>query len=131
MTCRRVVLDARLAASPVEAISRTVSPTWAHPPEKTFSRSRAVSTRVVLMAEFTDIKTWTERLGRSRLRMFRGEQGRFWLEQNSAKASKWAKLARERHQVAWEFESPAGAYTGRVLIDGVVYATGEAKKFFE
>ena len=83
------------------------------------------------MAEFTDIKTWTERLGRSRLRMFRCEQERFWLEQNSAKASKWAKLAREGHQVAWEFESPAGAYTGRVLIDGVVYTTGEAKKFFE
>ena len=101
------------------------------PPEKTFSRSGVVSTRVVLMAEFTDIKTWTERLGRSRLRMFRGEQDRFWLEQNSAKASKWANLAREGHQVAWEFESPAGAYTGRVLIDGVVYTTREAKKCFE
>ena len=127
----RAVLAARLAASPVEATSRTVSPKCKRPPEKTFSRLRAGSTRVVLMAEFTDIKTWTERLGRSRLRMFRGEQDRFWLEQNSAKASKWAKLAREGHQVAWEFESPAGAYTGRVLIDGVVYTTGEAKKFFE
>ena len=35
------------------------------------------------------------------------------------------------HQVAWEFESPGGAYTGRVLIDGVIYTSGEAtKKFF-
>ena len=31
MTCRRVVLDARLAASPVEAISRTVYPTCERP----------------------------------------------------------------------------------------------------
>ncbi len=82
------------------------------------------------MPEFTDIKTWTERLGHSRLRMFRSEDGRYWLEQNSAKASKWAKLARAGHQVAWEFESPGGAYTGRVLIDGVIYATGEATKKF-
>ena len=84
------------------------------------------------MPEFADIKTWTERLGHSRLRMFRAEKGRFWIEQNSAKASQWAKLARAGHQVAWEFESPGGAYTGRVLIDGVIYTGGEAtKKFFQ
>ncbi len=82
------------------------------------------------MPEFTDIKTWTERLGHSRLRMFRGEEGRYWLEQNSAKASKWAELARQGHQIAWEFERPGGAYTGRVLIDGVVYTTREAAKKF-
>ena len=84
------------------------------------------------MPEFTDIDTWTERLGHSRLRMFRCEDGTFWLEQNSAKASQWAKLARKGHQIAWEFESPGGAYTGRVLIDGVVYGSGEAtKRFFQ
>lgn len=84
------------------------------------------------MAEFTDMKTWTGRLGHSRLRTFRDEHGQFWLGQNSAKASKWAKLAREGHQIAWEFEGPGGAYTGRLLIDGEVYTTGEAtKKFFE
>jgi hypothetical protein len=83
-------------------------------------------------ADFADITTWQERLGHSRLRMFRAEDDRFWLEQNSAKASKWAKLARGGHQVAWEFERPGGAYTGRVLIDGVVYTTAEAtKKFFQ
>ncbi len=82
--------------------------------------------------EFSDIATWSERLGHSRLRMFRSEDDRFWLEQNSAKASKWAKLARGGHQVAWELERPGGTYTGRVLIDGVVYTTGEAtKKFFQ
>ena len=82
------------------------------------------------MAEFTNIETWTERLGHSRLRMFRGDLDRFWLEQNSAKASRWAKLARQGHQVAWEFQRPGGAYTGRVLIDGVVYTSGEAAKKF-
>ncbi len=82
------------------------------------------------MAEFTNIETWTERLGHSRLRMFRGGQDRFWLEQNSAKASKWAKLARQGHQVAWEFERPGGGYTGRVLIDGTVYTSAEATKKF-
>ncbi len=76
------------------------------------------------------MKTWTGRLGHSRLRTFSDEHGHFWLEQNSAKASKWAKLAREGHQIAWEFDSPGGAYTGRLLIDGEVYSTGEAVKTF-
>ena len=81
--------------------------------------------------EFGDIKTWTERLGRSRLRTFTDAQGHFWIEQNPAKVSKWAKLAREGHEMAWEFDSPGGAYTGRLLIDGEVYTSGEAaKKFF-
>ncbi len=31
---------------------------------------------------------------------------------------RWAKLAREGHEVAWEFEKPGGGYTGRLLIDG-------------
>ena len=83
------------------------------------------------MAEFTDMKSWTGRLGHSRLRTFHDRQGHFWLEQNSAKTSRWAKLARDGHQIAWEFDSPGGAYTGRLLIDGEVYPAGEAvKKFF-
>jgi hypothetical protein len=83
------------------------------------------------MPEFTDMKTWTERLGHSGLRTFTDEQNHFWIEQNSAKASKWAKLAREGHQIAWEFDSPSAAYTGRLLIDGEIYTAGEAaKKFF-
>jgi hypothetical protein len=82
------------------------------------------------MPEFTDIKSWTERLGHSRLRTFTDQQNHFWLEQNASKASKWAKLARGGHEIAWEFDSPGGAYTGRLLIDGQVYTTAEATKKF-
>jgi hypothetical protein len=81
-------------------------------------------------ASFTDIKTWTERLGHSKLRTFMDEHKRFWIEQNAAKKSKWAKLAREGHAIAWEFDSPGGSYTGRLLIDGVIYSSPEATKKF-
>jgi hypothetical protein len=79
---------------------------------------------------FTDMKTWTERLGHSKLRTFTDEHGRFWIEQNANKSSKWAKLAREGHEIAWEFDSPGGSYTGRILIDGEVYTPSEATKRF-
>jgi hypothetical protein len=79
---------------------------------------------------FTDMKTWTERLGRSSLRTFTDEHNHFWLEQNPDKASKWAKLVREGHEVAWEFDSPGGSYTGRMLIDGEIYTPSEATKKF-
>jgi hypothetical protein len=46
--------------------------------------------------------------------------GHLWLEQNRAKASKWAKLARNGHDIAWEFEKPGGGYTARMLIDGEI-----------
>jgi len=33
--------------------------------------------------------------------------------------------------MAWEFTTPGGAYTGRLLIDGTIYTSAEAtKKFF-
>ena len=48
----------------------------------------------------------------------------------SAKASKWAKLARKGHDIAWEFEKPGGGYTGRILIDGEIYTPREATKTF-
>ncbi|MCU1261680.1 MAG: hypothetical protein JWO80_4565, partial [Bryobacterales bacterium] len=70
------------------------------------------------------------RLGRSNLRAFTDEHKHFWLEQNASKASKWANLAREGHDVAWDFDSPVGGYTGRLLIVGVVYTTAEATKKF-
>lgn len=73
-----------------------------------------------------DIDTWTECLGHSRLRSFTDDEGHFWLQQNASKASQWAKLAREGHAVAWEFDSPGGSYTGRLLIDGEIYKTSEA-----
>jgi hypothetical protein len=82
------------------------------------------------MPELKDIKSWTDRIGHSKLRSFTDRDGHFWLEQNSTKSSKWAKFAREGHDVAWEFESAGGAYTGRMLIDGEIYTPSEATKKF-
>jgi hypothetical protein len=79
---------------------------------------------------FNDMTTWTERLGHSKLRTFIDQDQHLWIEQNEAKKSKWAKLAREGHAVAWEFDSPGGSYTGRLLIDGQVYNSAEATKMF-
>jgi hypothetical protein len=76
------------------------------------------------------MKTWTERLGNSRLRSFTEGNGHFWLEQNAEKGLKWATLARQGHEVAWEFEESGGAYTGRMLIDGEIYTPSEATKKF-
>ena len=76
--------------------------------------------------------SWTDRFGHSRLRSFVTEDGHLWLEQNAQKRSKWATLARKGHDVAWEFDKPGGAYTGRMLIDGEIYTLAEAtRKFFD
>ncbi len=83
-----------------------------------------------MQSVFADIKTWIERLGHSKLRTFTDEHGHFWLEQNANKASKWAKLAREGHQIAWEFDNAGGSYTGRMLIDGEIYTPSAATKKF-
>ena len=56
------------------------------------------------------MKTWTDRTGHANLRSFAAENGNLWLEQNSAKQSKWAKLAREGHDVAWEFGADGGLH---------------------
>ena len=82
------------------------------------------------MPNFADMKTWTDRLGHTNLRSFMDKHHHFWLEQNPAKNSKWAKLAREGHEMAWEFAKPGGAYTGRLLIDGTIYTISEATKKF-
>ena len=82
------------------------------------------------MPTFNDIRTWTERLGRSGLRTFTDVHNRFWLEQNASKQSRWAELARKGHAIAWEFDSPGGSYTGRLLIDGEVYTSSEAARKF-
>ncbi|MBB5056932.1 hypothetical protein HDF16_001617 [Granulicella aggregans] len=42
------------------------------------------------------------------------EAGTFWLEQNGAKTSNWAKFASRGHAVAWEFGTNR-RYTGRML----------------
>jgi len=77
-----------------------------------------------------DMNTWTGRLGHTRLRTFTDQDGHFWLEQNTAKPSKWGKLASQGHDIAWEFAGPGGAYTGRMLIDGDFYTVSEATKKF-
>jgi hypothetical protein len=82
------------------------------------------------LAELKNIKTWTDRLGHSKLRSFTDNDGHFWLEQNANKRSMWAKLAREGHEVAWEFDAPGGAYTGRMLVDGEICTPSEATKKF-
>lgn len=82
------------------------------------------------MPDLLDIKTWTGRLGHSKLRTFTGADGHFWIEQNSSKRSRWAILAREGHEIAWEFEHSGGAYTGRILIDGTICSISEAAKKF-
>ena len=58
------------------------------------------------MPELRKIKTWTEHLGRSHLRSFTDPDKHFWLEQNSSKNSKWGRLAREGHEIAWEYCHP-------------------------
>jgi hypothetical protein len=78
--------------------------------------------------ELKDMKSWTDRLGHSKLRSFTDEDGHFWLEQNAANDSKWARFTRSGHDVAWEFVSPGGAYSGRMLVDGEVYTPSEATK---
>jgi hypothetical protein len=80
--------------------------------------------------ELKMMNTWTAHLGHSRLRSFTDEQGHLWLEQNPDKRSKWAKLARKGHDIAWESDGPGGSYTGRLLIDGEIYTPAEATKKF-
>ena len=69
-----------------------------------------VRIRFDLVPRLNDMNTWTERLGHSGLRSFTDKEGHFWLEQNASKNSKWAKLARQGHNVAWEFDGPGVAY---------------------
>jgi hypothetical protein len=83
-----------------------------------------------IMPTFSDMTTWNDRLGHTGLRTFTDKHHHFWLEQNPAKNSKWARLARQGHAMAWEFASPGGSYTGRLLIDGEIYTTAEATKKF-
>lgn len=82
------------------------------------------------MPEFKNMKTWKDRFGHTALRSFTDEAGHFWLEENPAKASRWAKLAREGHEVAWEFDAPGGVYTGRLFIDGEIFTPRKATQRF-
>ena len=80
-----------------------------------------------MLPKFTDMSTWTEKVGRSKLRSFTDKDGNFWLEQNAAKRTKWAKLARDGHAIAWEF-AKEGGYSGRMLVDGEILTPAEATK---
>jgi hypothetical protein len=84
--------------------------------------------RIKAVPRLNDMKSWTDRLGHSKLRTLADENGHFWLEQNATKSTKWAKLAREGPEVAWEFESPGRTYTGRMLIDGEIYPPSEGRR---
>ena len=85
----------------------------------------------VMSPTLNDMKTWTGRTGHDQLRSHVADDGTFWLEQNAHKTSKWSKLAREGHEIAWEF-GVNRRYTGRLLIDGAIYTPSEAtKKFFQ
>ncbi len=79
--------------------------------------------------KLTDMSTWNGRTGQDGLRSFTDEEGNFWLEQNSSKTSKWAKFAKEGHDVAWELGANR-RYTGRMLVDGVILTPSEATKKF-
>ena len=70
---------------------------------------------------------------RGGLREFFPKEGTHWVEQNRAKNSRWAKLAREGHDIAWEVREPRARrlYCGRVLIDGEILTAKDAyKRFF-
>jgi hypothetical protein len=83
----------------------------------------------VMAPKLTDMSTWTGRTGKDALRSFECEDGNFWLEQNATKTSKWAKLASEGHDVAWEFGANR-RYTGRMLVDREILTPSEATKKF-
>ena len=83
------------------------------------------------MPTLNDMSTWAVHT-RGGLREFFTKEGTHWVEQNRAKNSRWAKLAREGHDIAWEFENrERGGYTGRILIDGEILTAKDAyKRFF-
>ena len=56
-----------------------------------------------------------ERLEHFPLRSFTDEDGHFSLQQSADKRSKWAKLARQGHDIAWEVGRSGGAYTGQLF----------------
>ena len=81
------------------------------------------------MAELNDMSTWGSQT-KGGLRQFITAEGH-WVEQNKKKNSRWAKLAREGHDIAWEFENrEGGGYTGRILIDGEIMSAKEAHQRF-
>jgi hypothetical protein len=82
------------------------------------------------MANLTDVNSWTDRLSHTKLRTFTDPDAHFWLEQNPAKVSKWAEMAREGHAIAWEIAGAGGSYTGRMLINGDIYQTEDAARKF-
>jgi hypothetical protein len=82
-----------------------------------------------MQPKLTDMSTWNGRTGKDGLRSFTEEDGKFWLEQNATKTSKWANLASKGHDVAWEFGANR-RYTGRMLIDGEILTPSEATKKF-
>ena len=81
------------------------------------------------MPKLNDMSTWASHT-KGGLRRFISKEGH-WIEQNPKKNSRWAELAREGHDIAWEFEKDeGGGYTGRILIDGEVMSVRQAHERF-
>lgn len=81
------------------------------------------------MPKLNNMSTWASHT-KSGLRQFITKEGH-WIEQNPKKSSRWAKLAREGHDIAWEFENrEGGGYTGRILVDGEVMSAKQAHERF-
>jgi len=82
------------------------------------------------MPTLKDMNTWTDRNGalsvagvyrRRRPSLARAESG---------EAVELGEVAREGHEVAWEYDGPGGAYTGRMLINGEILTPSDATKRF-
>jgi hypothetical protein len=82
------------------------------------------------MPELKNIKSWTERLRHSRPRSFTDDECRFWLEQNSAKASKWASSRGKVTRWLGNLTELAGLIPERMRIDSEIYTPSEATKKF-
>ena len=52
-----------------------------------------------------DMATWSGSTGHDGLRAFTDQEDHFWIKQNALKKTKWAKLKRDGHDVAWELVS--------------------------
>jgi hypothetical protein len=119
-------------SDPVSGVPRIIRQCLAQAPSMTGRLARSLAGPYYPSVALTlkDMSTWTELIGHAQLRSFVDDDGHFWLEQNATKKTKWAKLARDGHDVAWEFSKRSGSYTGRMLIDGEIYTPSEATKKF-
>jgi len=53
-----------------------------------------------------------------------------YIEQNTKKKGPWTRLAKQGHEIWWEFRKGNAKYTGRLIIDDEQYPVSEAKRRF-